>query len=171
MSRIHPVVAIKICNTFHGHLSNTFLSSFTASGKVVDWYTDKLTLTSLAYKQTKKQETHDWHQSALWFTTTLLFQVNPSETMHNNFKKSPTAYLWLLLIVFRVLFFLRIAEEDVLWPTMQITLCLSFVLCCPLLRRTCCGDMTVNVSRQDGSPLAEGWVGKDSGVAVSGSVW
>lgn len=105
MSRIHPVVAIKICNTFHGHLSNTFLSSFTASGKVVDWYTDKLTLTSLAYKQTKKQETHDWHQSALWFTTTLLFQVNPSETMHNNFKKSPTAYLWLLLIVFRVLFF------------------------------------------------------------------
>lgn len=170
MSRIHPVVAIKLCNTFHGNLSNTFLSSFTASGKVVDWYTDKLTLTSLAYKQTKKQETHDWHQSALWFTTTLFCQVNPSETMHNNNKKNPlpTYGCWWLCSGFY--FFLRIAE-DVLWPTMQITVCLSFVLCCPLLLRTCCGDMTVNVSREDGSPLAEGWVGKDSGVAVSGSVW
>lgn len=57
-----------------------------------------------------------------------------------------------------------------LWPTMQITLCLSFVFCCPLLRPTCCGDMTVNVSREDGSPLVEGWVGKDRGAAVSGSV-
>lgn len=35
----------------------------------------------------------------------LFCQVNPSETMHNNNKKNPTAYLWLLMIVFRVLFF------------------------------------------------------------------
>lgn len=115
MSRIHPVVAIKLCNTFHGNLSNTFLSSFTASGKVVDWYTDKLTLTSLAYKQTKKQETHDWHQSALWFTTTLFFQVNPSETMHNK-KKKPYCLL--------------MSADDCVQ---------GFIFSCVLLRRMCFG--------------------------------